>query len=142
MPLNSLQIIFNHNCTHYISRILDSLNIEFIGILILIALPSLMPLISKAKKIEAQSQLKHVYNMQRNHFYMHSRYSNDFNTIDFIVPKTINEGGTSNYAYEIIEATNNSFKAKATAVTDFDGDGVFNVWEIDHNNNLSEVVKD
>ena len=80
--------------------------------------------------------------MQRNHFYMHSRYSNDFNTIDFIVPKTINEGGTSNYAYEIIEATNNSFKAKATAVTDFDGDGVFNVWEIDHNNNLSEVVKD
>ena len=35
MPLNSLQIIFNHNCTHYISRILDSLNIEFIGILIL-----------------------------------------------------------------------------------------------------------
>lgn len=113
-----------------------------IGILILIALPSLMPLISKAKKIEAQSQLKHVHNMQRNYFYMHSRYSNDFNAIDFVVPPTINEGGTSNYNYEIIEATNNTFKARATAITDFDGDGVYNVWEINHDNKLTEVVKD
>ncbi|MCD8406197.1 type IV pilin protein [Tenacibaculum finnmarkense] len=113
-----------------------------IGILILIALPSLMPLISKAKKIEAQSQLKHLHNMQRNYFYMHSKYSNDFNAIDFILPKTVNQGGTSNYSYEIIEATNNSFKAKAIAISDFDGDGIFNVWEINQDNNLIEIVKD
>ena len=36
-----------------------------IGILLLLALPNLMPLISKAKAIEAQTQLKYVYNLQR-----------------------------------------------------------------------------
>ncbi|WP_272149601.1 type IV pilin protein [Tenacibaculum aiptasiae] len=113
-----------------------------IGILILIALPNLMPLITKAKKIEAQTQLKHIYNMQRDYFYMNSKYSNDLSAVDFIPPKTVNQGGTANYNYEIIQASNNSFKAKAVAITDFDRDGVLNIWEIDQDNNLVEVVKD
>lgn len=113
-----------------------------IGILILIALPNLMPMISKAKSIEAQSQLKQIYLGERNHFFMHSKYSNDFNAIDFIAPKTVKQDGNANYTYEIIEASNSSFKARATAITDFNGNGVFNVWEIDHNQKLKEVVKD
>ncbi|QXP72536.1 prepilin-type N-terminal cleavage/methylation domain-containing protein [Tenacibaculum sp. AHE15PA] len=113
-----------------------------IGILILLALPKLMPLISKAKSIEAQGNLTQLYNMQRSYFFMHSKYSNDLNTIDFIAPKTVNEGGRSNYSYEIIEATSGSFKAKATAITDFDGNGIFNVWQIDQDQNLKELVKD
>ena len=113
-----------------------------IGILILIALPNLMPLIARARRVEAKQQLKHIYNMQRNYFYMNSKYSDDFNVVDFIPPKNINQGGTANYNYEIMQASNNSFKARATAITDFDGDGVFNVWEIDQDNNLVEVVSD
>lgn len=113
-----------------------------IGILILIALPNLMPIISKTKALEAKNNLVHLYSMERNYFFMYSKYSNDFDEIDFLSEKTVNEGGTANYEYQIIEATNNSFKAKAIAVTDFDGDGIFNVWEIDHNKNLVEVVKD
>ncbi len=113
-----------------------------IGILLLLALPNLMPLISKTKSLEAQTQLKHIYNLERQHFFMFSKYSVDFNAIDFEAPKTVQENDNANYAYEIIEASNTSFKARATAVTDFDGDGVFNVWEIDQNNNLKEIVKD
>ncbi|CAA0140964.1 General secretion pathway protein GspG [Tenacibaculum maritimum] len=113
-----------------------------IGILILIALPNLMPLIAKTKSIEAQNQLKHLYTLQRNYFFMYSKYTNDFNAIDFILPKTVKNGGRANYSYEIIEASPNSFKAKAIAVTDFDGDGIFNVWEIDQDQNLKEIVKD
>jgi type IV pilus assembly protein PilE len=113
-----------------------------IGILILIALPNLMPVVAKAKALEAQTNLAHLYGLQRNHFFMYSKYSNDLNTIDFLSEKTVKNGGTANYEYQIIEATNNSFKAKAIAITDFDGDGVFNVWEIDQNKNLKEVVKD
>lgn len=113
-----------------------------IGILILIATPMLMPIISKTKTLEAQNHLVHLYGLQRNHFFMHSKYSNDFNAIDFLSEKTVKNGGTANYEYQIVQATNNSFKAKAIAVTDFNGNGVFNVWEIDQDKNLKEVVKD
>ncbi|AOW20767.1 type IV pilin protein [Urechidicola croceus] len=113
-----------------------------IGILVLIALPALMPLISRAKSVEAQNQLKHLFNTERQYFYMHSKYSSNIDDIDFEVPKTVNENGTANYNYEILEATSNTFKARATAIADFDGDGVYNVWEIDQDQNLKEVVKD
>jgi len=113
-----------------------------IGILLLLALPNLMPLISKTKSLEAQTQLKHIYNLEKQYFFMYSKYSNDFNTIDFEAPKTVQQNGNANYAYEIIESSNSGFKARATAITDFDGDGVFNVWEIDQNQVPIEIVKD
>lgn len=113
-----------------------------IGILVLLALPNLMPLIAKTKSLEAQTQLKHLYNLEKQHFYMHSKYSNDFNQIDFDAPKSVQENGNANYSYEIIESTNNTFKARATAVSDFDGDGIFNVWEINQDQKLIEVIKD
>lgn len=113
-----------------------------IGILLLLALPNLMPLISKAKSTEAQLQLSHIYNSQTTYRYMNSKYSMDLSEIDFEAPKTVNQNGRANYTYEIIEATNNSFKARATAITDFDGDGIFNVWEIDENGAPKQLVKD
>lgn len=113
-----------------------------IGILLLLALPNLMPLISKTKSIEAQTQLKYIYNSQTTYRYMYSKYSHDLSEIDFEPPKTVNENGTSNYTYEIINSNNNAFKAKATAITDFDGDGIFNVWEIDESGTPKQIVKD
>ncbi len=113
-----------------------------IGILILIAIPNLMPIISKTKALEAQNHLVLLHNLQRNHFFMYSKYSNELDNIDFLAEKTVKNGGPANYEYQIIEATNNSFKAKAIAVTDFDGDGIFNIWEIDQDKNLKELVKD
>jgi len=113
-----------------------------IGILLLLALPNLMPLISKAKSTEAQLQLSHIYNSQTTYRYMYSKYALDLSEIDFEAPKTVNENGRSNYQYEILVSTNNSFKARATAITDFDGDGVFNVWEIDENGAPKQIIKD
>jgi len=113
-----------------------------IGILLLLALPNLMPLISRAKSLEAQTQLKHIYTLEKTFYYLHSRYSTEFNEIDYDPPVLITKGGKANYQIEIIEATNNRFKARATSVSDFDGDGIFDVWEIDQNENLKEVTKD
>lgn len=116
--------------------------LAIIGILLLLALPNLMPLISKAKSIEAQTQLKAIYNAQTTHRYMHSTFSQDFNEIDFIAPATVKENGTANYQYEIISADNASFKARAEAITDFDGDGILNVWEIDEQGKPKQTIKD
>ncbi len=113
-----------------------------IGILVLLALPKLMPLISKAKSTEAQLQLGHVHTLQKNFFYMKSKYGATFDDIGFEQEKLVTQGGSANYSIEITESGTTGFKAKATAVVDFDGDGKFNVWEIDQDKNLVEVTKD
>ena len=113
-----------------------------IGILLLIALPNLMPLIAKARSVEAQTQLKAIYNAQTTYRYLHAKYTADIVSLDFEAPKTINENGSANYTYELLNANNAAFKARATAITDFDGDGVFNVWEIDENGTPKQIVKD
>lgn len=116
--------------------------LAIIGILLLLALPNLMPLITKAKSVEAQVQLKAIYNAQTTYRYMYSKYSADFLELDFEAPLTIKENGTANYQYQIINADNASFRARAEAITDFDGDGILNVWEIDETGTPKQTVKD
>jgi len=116
--------------------------LAIIGILILLALPKFLPLISKAKSTEAQIQLKHIYTLEKNHFYVHSKYSYDFVELGYEHPALVTDGGTANYKIEIIDAGTNTFKITATAIVDFDGDGTFNLWEIDQDMNLKEVIKD
>jgi type IV pilus assembly protein PilE len=115
-----------------------------IGILILLALPNLLPLITKAKSTEAKMQLQHLQTLQQNYFYEKSKYSEDFTELGFVQEKLTTDGkdGKANYKIEIIEATNNTFKARATAVTDFNGNNIFNVWEIDQDKTLKEVTPD
>lgn len=101
-----------------------------------------MPLISKAKSTEAQLQLGHVYTLEKSYFYMHSKYSNDLREISFEQEKLSTDNGGANYKIQITDADNNSFKATATAVVDFDGDGEFNVWEINQEKQLKETIQD
>jgi len=115
-----------------------------VGILVLLALPNLMPLITKAKSTEAKIQLEHVHTLGKTYFYEKSKYTTDLNAIGFIQEKLTTDGedGRANYRIEIVEASATTFVARATAVADFDGDGTFNVWEIDQDKNLREVVAD
>ncbi len=116
--------------------------LALIGILLLIALPNFLPLIVQAKGQEAKIQLKYIYNLQVQYRYLNSKYSLDFIEIDYEAPKTVKDNGTANYSYQITAATMNSFKIRATAVVDFDGDGIFNVWEVDENGSPKQIVKD
>ena len=113
-----------------------------IGILVLIAMPKLLGQVNRARTMEAKLQLGHLHSLQRDYFYVNLKYSNNFDDIDYIPPSNDASGNNVYYSYEIVEASKNSFKARATAIEDFDGDGVKNVWEIDENRNLKEVVKD
>src|ERR1035437_164534 len=109
-----------------------------IGILILLALPNLLPLIAKAKSLEAKTQLTHVQTLEQSYFYEHSKYSKDLNEIGFLQDKLVTDSkdGRANYRIEIVSATNTAFTARASAVVDFNGNGTFNVWEIDQDKNL------
>jgi type IV pilus assembly protein PilE len=115
-----------------------------IGILILLALPNLLPLITKAKSTEAKLQLEHLHSMEKNYFYEHSKYSTDLNDIGFIQEKLSTDGkdNRANYRITITSATNTGFTARATAVVDFNGNGTYNVWEIDQDKTLREVTPD
>lgn len=115
-----------------------------VGILILIALPQLMPLISKARSIEAKQALKHVHTLQKTYFFEFSKYSDDLKKIGFEQDRLITDenGGNANYLIELANSTPTSYLARATAVVDFDGDGAYNVWEIDQDGELLEIVQD
>lgn len=115
-----------------------------IGILVLLALPNLMPLITKAKTTEAKMQLEHAHQMEKAYFYEHSKYSNNLAEIGFTQEKLTTDGsdGKANYRLDVVSATPTNFVVRATAVVDFDGDGTFNVWEIDQEKNLKETVQD
>jgi type IV pilus assembly protein PilE len=115
-----------------------------IGILVLLALPVLMPLISRTRSVEAKQGLKHIYTLEKTFFYEFSKYSGELDKIGFEQEQLVTEGedGKANYTFEIVQADVRGFMARATAVVDFDGDGEFNVWEIDEKSNLTEVVKD
>ena len=76
-----------------------------IGILVLIALPNLMPLISRAKSMEAEQQLAFVHTLQKSYFYTYSRYSDSLNEIGFEQQPLVTEDGNANYRIEIVEAS-------------------------------------
>jgi type IV pilus assembly protein PilE len=115
-----------------------------IGILVLLVLPNLLPLITKAKSMEAKTQLAYLQSLQKNYFYEHSRYASDIAELGFVQEKLSTDGkdGKANYRIEISSAAQTSFTAKAVAVVDFNGNGTYNVWEIDQDKNLREVTPD
>lgn len=113
-----------------------------IGIILLMVLPNQTSVISQAKAIEAQAMLNQVYGLQKSYFYRYSKYSGSLEELGFEQEVTVEEGGQAVYKIEIIESSNNSFLARAVSVSDLDGDGNFNTWEIDSKKILTEVVKE
>ena len=113
-----------------------------IGIILLMVLPNQTAVISQAKAIEAQAMLNQVYGLEKSHFYRYSKYSNNLEEIGFEQELTVDQGGQAVYKVEIVEATNESFLARATSVSDLDSDGAYNTWEIDNKKILTEVTKE
>lgn len=74
-----------------------------IGILVLVAMPNLMPLISRAKATEAQQQLTFLHSLEKS-FYTYSRYSDDLEELGFEQAALVTDGGNANYRIEVVEA--------------------------------------
>jgi type IV pilus assembly protein PilE len=115
-----------------------------IGILILLTLPNLSSTVTKAKTVEAKQHLAYIHMLEKSYYYEHSKYSADLAEIGFIQEKLSTDGkdGHANYRLEVSNASSTGFTARAVAVVDYNGNGTFNVWEIDQDKTLKEVTPD
>ncbi len=116
--------------------------IVIIGILASLAIPKFLSVTTKAKTTEAKLMLKQLHSLQMSYFLENDVYSNDLAMIGFAQERLKTEGGTARYKIEIVEATESKFIAMATAVVDFDKDGTMNVWSVDQDGVIKEVVPD
>ncbi len=116
--------------------------IVIIGILALLALPRFMGVTTRAKMTEAKLALKQVHTLQQTYRYEFDRYADDLAAIGYEPNALVTEGGTARYVIAVEEADVNAFRATATAVVDFDGDGTFNVWEVDETGAIAQRVAD
>lgn len=140
-PMHTHPVLTKRLVAYTLTEILVVLVI--IGILVLLALPNLLPMITKAKSTEAKVQLEHLQTLEKNYFYEHSKYTLNLSDLGFIQEKLSTEGdGRANYRIEVSSATNTGFTAKATAVVDFNGNGTYNVWEMNQDKTLKEVTPD
>ncbi|HZW40273.1 MAG TPA: prepilin-type N-terminal cleavage/methylation domain-containing protein [Ignavibacteriaceae bacterium] len=113
-----------------------------IGILVLLALPRLMPIVTKAKTTEAKLNLKQIHMLEKAFKFEQDKYSMVLSEIGFEQEKLVTEGGPARYKINIISADVNTFKAIATSVVDFDNDGTFNQWEVNEDGQIKEVIQD
>ncbi len=113
-----------------------------IGVLVLLALPRLMPVVNKAKATEAKLNLKQVYMLQKAYKFEFDRYSDELAAIGFEQETLVTDGGRARYEISIEEAGVSKFVAKAVSVVDFDDDGNFNAWQVDQSGVIKEVRPD
>ena len=83
---------------------------------------------------EYELLLQHVHFMQKKYVKENGFYANEISQI------TLYEAPT--FKLEIIEASDSTFLARATAKIDFDEDGIYSIWEIDQTGQLVARQKD
>ena len=112
------------------------------GILVGLSVSPLQNMVTKAKQSEAKTELERIYALQEMYRLEFSKTSTDLKEIGYQPGTLVTQGGRARYKYEIVEAEGGNFTARATAVEDFDNDGVFNVWEINQDRVLKETQED
>jgi len=113
-----------------------------IGVLVLLALPKLLPLVTKAKTTEAKLMLKQVHTLQQSYKFEYDRYSSSLAEVGFEQSRLITEGGQARYRIEVEAADEKRFSVRAVSVVDFDGDGTYNVWVVDESGIIKEKIPD
>lgn len=140
---------FEKKITPFFTKKVSGLSLlEVLTVLIIIGLTSavvvtnLSPTVNNVKKKEAKIQLKLIHTFQQNHFMEFTKYANDLDEIGYAQRSLTVDGGDANYKIELVDASVNGYKARATSVVDFNQNGVMDVWEIDQTGKVVNTVKD
>lgn len=113
-----------------------------IGLTSLVVVRNLSPTVNKVKKKEAQIQLTLIQTFQQTYFMEFTKYSGDLEELGYAQRLLSTNGGDANYKIEIVDASVTGYKARATAVVDFNQNGTMDVWEIDQTGKVTNTVKD
>lgn len=116
--------------------------LAIIGILIMIAVPLYQNVTTRAKTTEAKTQLNFLHTLQRVYHLEKDVYADNFEALGFEHEKMITEGGKARYTIAIESAESQNYIATATSIIDFDGDGVFNKWQVNEDGIVEQVVPD
>ena len=101
--------------------------VVIIGILAALAIPRFMQTSGKAKKSEAKTVLKQLYQLERAYFQEHDAYVAGANTAALVASSLSfdDPGADARYDYSVATA-GATFTATATELADADGDGTAN----------------
>lgn len=113
-----------------------------IGVLVMLAIPIYDGITTRAKITEAKLMLNQVHTLQESYHMQYDRYSDDLSSIGFQQETLITEEGRARYVIDIERATEDEYTATATAIVDFNNNGVYNVWEINEEGMLTERTPD
>ena len=84
------------NCNHSFSLTKLMVVLVIIGVLVLLALPKLLPIVTKAKTTEAKLLLKQVYILEQSYKFEHELMLHGFefsNNFFYLVPHSENQKG-------------------------------------------------
>ena len=98
--------------------------VVIIGILAALAIPRFMQTSGKAKKSEAKTVLKQLYQLERAYFQEHDVYVAGATTADLVASDLgfDDPGADARYSYSVT-VLGATFTATATEIADADGDG-------------------
>lgn len=113
-----------------------------IGILALLAIPRFTNVATKAKATEAKTMLKQVHTLQSSYHFEYDAYTENLAAIGFEQVALVPDGGSARYLLSVESADPVGYVVMATAVVDFDKDGVFNVWQVDQTGRIMERTPD
>ena len=101
--------------------------VVIIGILAALAIPRFMQTSGKAKKSEAKTVLKQLYQLERAYFQEHDAYVAGANTAALVASSLSfdDPGADARYDYSVT-TLGATFTATATEIADADGDGTAN----------------
>ena len=116
--------------------------LAILGVLLLLAFPVITPIFAKTHAMEAKTNLKHLSELQKVYFLEHMTYTDELSHLPEQPRLVTQEDGTAHFQIELLQVSREDYLARATAITDFDGDGVFNVWEVTKSGIPKEVVAD
>ncbi len=116
--------------------------VVIVGILAMLAIPRFLNVTTEAKMTEAKMMLRQVQTLQQAYQYGSDTFTADLAAIGFEQVALQPDGGTARYRIAIEHADASSFIATATAVVDYDQDGVFNVWEASASGEIRQRTPD